>query len=964
MLRIVILLLLTAGELVRQGGADNDQLVASCLESDREALLDFKNGLEGPENPMLLTWRGSNCCQWWGISCENGTGAVTHVDLHNPHPEAVDGDSSSRYGFWNLNGEIRRSLMELKSLKYLDLSSNTFNGISIPEFLGSLQNLQYLNLSRAGFSGPIPSNLGNISSLQYLDLSLNHNINSEIPDSLVNVSSLATIDISNSGLHGRIPLGLGNLPNLEILRLTRNNLDASSSQFLSERWEKIQILDLSFNSIHGKLPDSFGNMTSLTYLDLSNNNFQGGIPSSIGRLCNLELFSISKNNLTGTLPESLDEETRNCVSRSPFSSLRYLDLSNNKLRGTLPKWLGQLENLIELSLVDNLLTGPIPDSLHLLQKLRTFDLSQNRLNGTLPTSIGQLPSLYFIDVSSNYLTGVVNETHFLKHTELRFLDLSLNSLILDMGSNWVPPFQTSVLDMSSCHLNSPFPAWLKSQESIVYLGFSNASISGSIPNWFWEISQYALSLNISFNKLEGQLPNPWKLNNAFQSVDFSHNLFEGPLPLPVGMTLTTLDLSHNKFSGSIPKNISDYLPILVFLSLAENQIKGEIPTSIGYMDRLQVIDLSSNNLTGTIPPNIGNFSSLVALDLSKNSLSGTIPSKLGQPSDLRTLHLSENLLSGQIPSSFRNLSRLEMLDLERNMLVGRIPHWIGEGLENLRILSLRSNAFFGELPSTLSNLSSLHVLDLADNQLNGTVPAIFGDFKGMTQVQNKLQYLLYENYDGVNMMVNSEGLVYTRSLSGNKFYQENMVVNTKGQRLLYTKTLSLVISLDLSRNNLSGDFPVELTKLLGLVVLDLSRNHISGHIPANISKLGQLSSLDLSSHLTTFDSSSFAGNPGLCGAPLDVRCADDNDNDDDDDDDDLNKEWFVKDGFIDNWFYLSVGLGFVAGLIVPFLIMSVRKSWSIAYFGLVDEVAEKLWFLKHETAKHTRYRRRRHNRAV
>ncbi|PON74277.1 NAD(P)-binding domain containing protein [Parasponia andersonii] len=782
----IILLFLIVGGCVCNGVAvdHDDQVVAICLESDREALLDFKNGLEDADrNPGLSSWKGSNCCRWWGISCENGTGAVTHVDLHNPHPQtseylefqdytifpdyADEGfDFSDRYGFWKLSGEIRPSLTKLKSLAYLDLSFNSFNGISIPNFLGSLQKLQYLNLSNAGFNGPIPPHLGNLSSLR-------------------------------SGLQGRIPLGLSDLPKLQFLRLGSNSLTASSSQLLNGRWEKIQILDLGFSGIQGEIPASIGNMTSLIYLDLLGNDVQGGIPSSVGKLCNLKFFRISDSNLNGTLPESL-EESQNCVSKSPLASLRFLDLSNNRLSGSLPEWLGQLQNLIKL---------------------------------------------------------------------------------------------------------------------------------------------------------------------------IFYNLFEGSIPLPVG-DIRSLDLSNNQFSGSIPENISDSFPNLSFLSLARNQIEGEIPTSIGKMTYLLVIDLSSNNLTGTIPASIGNSSDLKALDLSKNGLSGDIPSTLGQLSHLQTLHLSENQLSGQIPSSFQNLSRLETLDLKSNRLTGRIPRWIGEGFEHLRILSLRSNGFFGELPSdNLSNLSSLQVLDLAKNHLNGAIPASFGDFKSMSQVQNRVQYLSYGTFD--------DGM----------YYEENMVVNMRGQSLPYTKTLSLVISLDLSGNNLSGELPAELTKLLGLVVLSLSGNHISGHIPVDISKLGQLLSLDLSSnklfgpipeslstlsflgylnlsnnrfsgmipytgHMTTFEASSFAGNPRLCGLPLIVRCQGDGHDEDDGSNKVLVSE--SKDNLIDKWFYLSVGLGFAAGLLVPFLLMAARKTWSEAYFGLVDKVAETTSLLRHKRAKHMR----------
>ena len=71
----------------------------------------------------------------------------------------------------NLSGEIRPSLIELKSLRSLDLSDNTFEHIPIPKLFGSLKNLQYLNLSNCGFKCAIPPTLENLSNLQFLDIS-------------------------------------------------------------------------------------------------------------------------------------------------------------------------------------------------------------------------------------------------------------------------------------------------------------------------------------------------------------------------------------------------------------------------------------------------------------------------------------------------------------------------------------------------------------------------------------------------------------------------------------------------------------------------------------------------------------------------------------------------------------------------------------------------------------------------
>ena len=160
-------------------------------------------------------------------------------------------------------------------------------------------------------------------------------------------------------------------------------------------------------------------------------------------------------------------------------------------------------------------------------------------------------------------------------------------------------------------------------------------------------------------------------------------------------------------------------------------------------------------------------------------------------------------------------------------------------------------------------------------------------------------------------------------------------MKTKGEDLEYKEFLSLVVSIDISSNNFSGEFPKEITKLSTLMILNLSRNHIIGSIPQNIWRLHELTSLDLSSNnlfgiipssmssltflsylnlsnnnffgkipfigqMTTFDEPAFARNPCLCGPLLVAKCQGDyldqrqgKSNIDDEND---NK-------FIDQWFY-------------------------------------------------------------
>ncbi|KAJ0037973.1 hypothetical protein Pint_23917 [Pistacia integerrima] len=676
----------------------------------------------------------------------------------NPYPMAFD--TSSRYASWNLSGELRSSLIKLKSLQYLDLSTNTFNDILIPEFLGSLENLRYLNLSKSGFSGAVPSSLGKLSRLQYLDVST-------------------------------------------------------------------------------------------------------------------ELFGLSADSLEWV---------------TGLVSLKYLAM-----------------NSVDLSLV------PSPASLGKLQNLTILSLAGNELNGTLPESFGLLSELDTLDVSSNNLIGSISEVHFSRLTKLKILHLSSNSFNLNVSANWIPPFQVRSLDMGSCHLGPFFPSWLETQNEVMFLDCSNGSIAGSIPNWFWDISGNLSLVNVSFNQLQGQLPNP--LNVApFADIDFSSNLFEGLIPLPV-VEIALLDFSNNRFSGFVPENISESMPNLIFLSLSGNHLTGEIPASIGKMMSLQVLDLSNNNITGIIPSSIGNCSVLKVLDLRNNNMSGQVPESLGHLQQLQSLHLCTNKFTGNLPSSFLNLSSLETLVLEDNRFSGVIPRLLGDGFGSLKILSLRSNAFSGEIPSKLSNLQSLQVLDLAENNLTGSIPGSLGDLQAMAREQNLMKYPIYGKYRGL-------------------YYEESVIVNIKGQSREYTKNLPLVTGIDLSGNNLSGVFPEELTRLSGLLVLNLSRNHITGQIPGMIPQLGQM---------TTFPESAYSGNPSLCGIPLPVKCPDDDNSNKGGSVDDQNGNG--EDEFIDKWFYLTLGLGYAAGLLLPILILSIRKPWSDAYFGFVDKIVDR-WLLR------------------
>jgi len=87
----------------------------------------------------------------------------------------------------------------------------------------------------------------------------------------------------------------------------------------------------------------------------------------------------------------------------------------------------------------------------------------------------------------------------------------------------------------------------------------------------------------------------------------------------------SIDMSCNKLAGQIPKEIGSLLG-LVNLNLSSNMLSGNIPYKIGNLQALESLDLSNNQLSGEIPQGLTYLTSLSYLNLSYNNLSGRIPS--------------------------------------------------------------------------------------------------------------------------------------------------------------------------------------------------------------------------------------------------------------------------------------------------------------------------------------------------
>ncbi|XP_021971781.1 probable LRR receptor-like serine/threonine-protein kinase At3g47570 [Helianthus annuus] len=208
-------------------------------------------------------------------------------------------------------------------------------------------------------------------------------------------------------------------------------------------------------------------------------------------------------------------------------------------------------------------------------------------------------------------------------------------------------------------------------------------------------------------RFQGALPRSiGNLSNQLQQLLFHNNQLHGNLPSSIRnlVGLNILTLGRNQFTGNIPSTIEGVIPStlgnchhILSLFLNDNKVNGKIPVQLLQLSSLSIVlDLSQNNLFGSLPIEVGNLNMLTTLKLSDDNFSGNIPSSLGGCSSLLRLSLKGNLFQDTIPLSLNSLKGLAVLDISHNNLSGHIPRFFEQF--KLKYLNLSYNDFEGEVP--------------------------------------------------------------------------------------------------------------------------------------------------------------------------------------------------------------------------------------------------------------------------
>ncbi|GFS39164.1 leucine-rich receptor-like protein kinase family protein [Actinidia rufa] len=485
-------------------------------------------------------------------------------------------------------------------------------------------------------------------------------------------------------------------------------------------------------------------------------------------------------------------------------SIISLDISNFNISGTLSPVITHLRTLVNLSVSGNTLYGAFPREIHKLTSLQFLNISTNQFNGSLNWEFSRLKELVVLDAYNNDFSGSLP----LGVTQLQKLTH------LDFGGNY---------------FSGKIPPSYGSLEQLDSLSLAGNDLVGFIPSELGNLTNLKKLLLGYYNQFEGGIPPEFgKLVNLVH-LDLASCGLEGPIPPELGNLnkLDTLFLQTNQLSGSIPPQLVGNLSSLKSLDLSNNGLTGEIPVEFSALEDLNLLNLFINKFHGEIPRVVAELPNLEVLKLWQNNFTGTIPPKLGQNGKLIELDLSTNKLTGLVPKFLCSGRRLKILILLNNFLFGPLPEDLGK-CETLSRVRLGQNYFSGSIPIGFLYLPQLSLVELQNNYLTGL----------FEEERSKLPLKL-------------------------------------GQ-------------LNLSNNRLSGSLPSSIGNFSSLNILLLNGNRFIGNIPSDIGRLKNVLKLARHESLTSadfshnnfsgwipengqysfFNSTSFIGNPHLCGSYL------------------------------------------------------------------------------------------------
>lgn len=266
-------------------------------------------------------------------------------------------------------------------------------------------------------------------------------------------------------------------------------------KYLLPRAVIVQVLNLSGNSalFRGSRLQSQSMMLpkGLRHLDLSGCDLSGPLPASLATAFSLQHLNLSSNpRLSGNLPQMW----------TGLTSLQVLDVSSCGVKGSLPAAWATMQQLRIFKASSNKpgVSGKLPESWGILRNLEVLDVRWGRLTGSLPQIWADPAAL-----AARSSDDVAATSQLLADTAQEAAELGDEPQMprLSRAASGVAatPFQRSLDPRSTGRLGM-----LKLRE----LNLSGNRLTGQLPNKFAALKDLRI-ISLRGNKLNGPLPVQW-----------------------------------------------------------------------------------------------------------------------------------------------------------------------------------------------------------------------------------------------------------------------------------------------------------------------------------------------------------------------------------------------------------------------------------------------------------------------
>ncbi|KAK9199216.1 hypothetical protein WN944_014404 [Citrus x changshan-huyou] len=276
---------------------------------------------------------------------------------------------------------------------------------------------------------------------------------------------------------------------------------------------------------------------------------------SNGTVCHVFRIVLKEQNLTGVLPPKLAELT----------FLQDISLPRNYLSGTIPSEWASLP-LLNISLLANRLTGPIPKYLANISTLVNLTIQYNQFSGELPEELGSLLNLEKLHLSSNNFTGELPKT-FAKLTNMKDFRIGDNLFTGQIPSfiqNWTKLEKLRISDLNGPEATFP----QLGNKKMTNLILRNCNITGELPPYLGNMTTLKV-LDLSFNKLSGHIPSNFDDLNEVDYIYFTGNLLTGAIPPWMLEKGDKIDLSYNNFTDGSAESSCQKRSVNLFASFSK-----------------------------------------------------------------------------------------------------------------------------------------------------------------------------------------------------------------------------------------------------------------------------------------------------------------------------------------------------------------------------------------------------------